>query len=243
MKLYGLIGYPLAQSFSNKYFTEKFQREGLHDHVHKTFPIEFIDGLKKVLQENPDLQGFNVTIPHKQNIIPFLSEQSEVVKACGACNCVRIKNGKLYGFNTDVIGFERSLLPLLKPHHKNALILGTGGASKAVAYVLNKLKIGFSFVSRKKFHEGFSYDELDKKIIGEHTLIINCTPLGMYPKVVEAPPIPYEFLTKDHLLYDLIYNPPETLFLQKGAEKKAAVKNGYEMLIIQADESWRIWNE
>lgn len=243
MKLYGLIGYPLAQSFSNKYFTEKFEREGHADSMHKIFPIETIDKLNTILKENPDLLGFNVTIPHKQNIIPFLSWQADVVKACGACNCVKIVNGKLHGYNTDVLGFEQSLAPLLQPHHNHALVLGTGGAAKAVAWVLNKRKLPFHFVSRRKAHDTFSYDELNEKIITQHTLIINCTPLGMFPNVVEAPPIPYEFITSQHLLYDLIYKPPMTVFLQKGEERGAAIKNGYEMLIIQAEESWRIWNE
>ncbi len=242
MKVYGLIGYPLTHSFSNKYFTEKFQREGLSDCVHKVFSFEKIEEIKNALKSNPDLLGFNVTIPHKQSIIAYLQQQSDVVKECGACNCVKISDGKLSGYNTDVIGFEQSLLPLLKPHHNKALILGTGGAAQAVAYVLRKLNIPFRFVSRKKSHEAFSYDELNKNIIGSYTLIINCTPLGMFPKVVEAPPIPYEYITPGHLLYDLIYNPEKTLFLQKGEEKGAAIKNGYEMLLIQAEESWKIWN-
>jgi shikimate dehydrogenase len=242
MKVYGLIGYPLTHSFSNKYFTEKFQREGIQDCIHKVFSFENIDSIKEVLNSNPELLGFNVTIPHKQHIIPYLSWQDEVVKTCGACNCVKISGGKLYGYNTDVTGFEYSLKPLLKPHHTKALVLGTGGAAKAVAYVLNKLAVDYKFVSRKKSHEAFSYDELNQDIIEEYCLIINCTPLGMFPKVVEAPQIPYGSLSAKHLLFDLIYNPGKTLFLQKGEERGAAIKNGHEMLVKQAEESWRIWN-
>ena len=243
MPLYGLIGYPLSHSFSKKYFTEKFEREELHTHTYELFPIASIDGLKEVLQNHPDLVGLNVTIPYKQDVLSFLDEQDEVVKNIGACNCIRVNNGKLKGFNTDVIGFEKSLKVQLQPSHKKALILGTGGAAKAVEYVLAKLRIAFKYVSRKPVAGQLTYEEVTDSLLHEYTLIVNTTPLGMYPAVDQAPPLPYEALTAQHYLFDLVYNPSRTLFLQKGEAKGAAVENGYAMLLIQADESWVIWNQ
>jgi len=243
MRLFGLIGYPLSHSFSKKYFTEKFEREKLTDCRYELFPITSIDELKKVLDQHPDLYGLNITIPYKEQVIPFLDETDEVVEKIGACNCISIENRKLKGFNTDVTGFEISLKTKLKPHHKKALILGTGGAAKAVEYVLEKLGIDFKYVSRKPSCNNFSYEQLTPAIISEHTLIINTTPLGMYPGINEAPTIPYESLTDQHYLFDLVYNPEKTLFLQKGEARGAVIKNGYEMLLIQAEESWKIWNQ
>lgn len=243
MPLYGLIGYPLSHSFSKKYFTEKFEREGLLTHKYELFPIASIDRLKEVLQNNPNLVGLNVTIPYKQDVLSFLDEKDEVVKSIGACNCIRIAYGKLKGFNTDVIGFEKSLKRKLQPSHTNALILGTGGAAKAVEYVLAKLGIAFKYVSRKPATGQLTYEEVTSSILQEYTLIVNTTPLGMYPAVDQAPPLPYEALTANHYLFDLVYNPSRTLFLQKGESKGAAVENGYDMLLIQADESWIIWNQ
>lgn len=243
MRLFGLIGYPLSHSFSKRYFTEKFEKEKLTDCRYELFPISSIDELKNVLYRHPDLCGLNVTIPHKEQVISFLDEVDDVVENILACNCISIKNGKLKGFNTDVVGFERSLKAQLKPHHKKALILGTGGAAKAVEFVLQKLRIDFKYVSRKPIENGYSYDELTADIIAEHTLIINTTPIGMYPAIDEAPAIPYEAISGNHYLFDLVYNPEKTLFLQKGEERGATIKNGYEMLVIQADESWMIWNQ
>jgi len=243
MRRYGLIGYPLSHSFSQKYFTDKFQQEGITGCVYENFPLANIDEFAALIQQNPDLNGLNVTIPYKEKVIPFLTDQSEVVKTIGACNCIRIENGKLTGHNTDVVGFEESLRPLLQPHHRKALVLGTGGAAKAVHYVLNKLGISFHEVSRTPANaRQISWQQVDEAVIKEHEVIINTSPLGMYPKVDECPPLPYQALTSKHYLFDLVYNPAKTLFLQKGEEQGAAIKNGHDMLIIQAEESWRIWN-
>lgn len=243
MRQYGLIGYPLSHSFSQKYFTEKFQREGITGCVYDNFPLASIDEFAALIQQHPDLHGLNVTIPYKEKVIPFLHVQSEVVKAIGACNCIIIEYGELIGHNTDVVGFEESLSPLLQPHHKKALVLGTGGAAKAVHYVLNKLGIEFYEVSRTPATaRQLSYQQIDEAVIKEHELIINTSPLGMYPNIDECPPLPYQALTSKHYLFDLVYNPAKTLFLQKGEAQGAAIKNGHDMLIIQAEESWRIWN-
>jgi len=243
MRRYGLIGYPLSHSFSQKYFTEKFQREQIADCVYENFPLADISEFSALIQQHDDLCGLNVTIPYKEKVIPFLTEQSDVVKATGACNCIKINNGRLAGYNTDVIGFENSLKPLLQPHHTKALVLGTGGAAKAVHYVLNKLGIAFTEVSRTPSKAAqIAYDKIGEAGISEYQLIINTSPVGMYPKVDECPPLPYQFLTSKHYLYDLVYNPAKTLFLQKGEAQGAAVKNGHDMLIIQAEEGWRIWN-
>lgn len=242
MRLYGLIGYPLAHSFSKKYFTEKFGKEGLYNCQYENFPIVSIDKLKMVLEQNPELKGLNVTIPYKEQVIPFLYEANDVVKKIGACNCIRIVDKKLYGFNTDVPGFEHSLRKDLQPFHKKALVLGTGGAAKAVAFVLEKLNIEYRFVSRKTSSQNLVYEQITPAIISEHLLIINTTPLGMLQHVPELPLLPYNALTSKHYLFDLIYNPARTLFLKKGESKGAFIKNGYEMLILQAEESWKIWN-
>jgi shikimate dehydrogenase len=243
MRLFGLIGYPLSHSFSQKYFTEKFQREKLDDCRYEQFSIEDISQLTGILKKHPDLCGLNVTIPYKEQVLSYLQEKNDLVKQIKACNCISIKKGKLTGHNTDVMGFEQSLQAQLKPAHKKALILGTGGAAKAVEFVLHKLKIAYKYVSRKPSARSYSYEQLTPAIIAANTLIINTTPLGMYPAITEAPPIPYESLTPAHYLFDLIYNPAKTLFLQKGEEKGAAIQNGLDMLIIQAEESWKIWNE
>ncbi|MGC4039172.1 MAG: shikimate dehydrogenase [Chitinophagaceae bacterium] len=242
MKLYGLIGFPLTHSFSKKYFSDKFEQLGLTGYRYENFPIASIDLLPQILKDNPQLAGLNVTIPHKESIVALLHEQSDAVKKIGACNCIKIQDGRLSGYNTDVVGFEQTLLTKLKPYHKKALILGTGGAAKAVEFVLEKLKIEFNYVSRKKGMDHLTYEQLTTAIVEEYSLIVNTTPVGMYPTINEAPPIPYEALSANHLLYDLIYNPAKTLFLQKGEEKGAAILNGMEMLIIQAEESWKIWN-
>jgi shikimate dehydrogenase len=243
MKRYGLIGYPLSHSFSQKYFTDKFQREQITDCVYENFPLADISEFSTLIQQYADLRGLNVTIPYKEKVIPFLTEQSDVVKATGACNCIKINNGRLTGYNTDVIGFENSLKPLLQPHHTKALVLGTGGAAKAVHYVLNKLGISFTEVSRTPSKAAqIAYDKIGEATMSEYLLIINTSPVGMYPKVDECPPLPYQHLTSKHYLYDLVYNPAKTLFLQKGEAQGAAIKNGHDMLIIQAEEGWRIWN-
>ncbi|WP_207513188.1 shikimate dehydrogenase family protein [Longitalea luteola] len=242
MKKYGLIGFPLSHSFSQKYFTEKFQREKIDGCRYENFPLASIDEFPALIQQQSDLHGLNVTIPYKEKVIPFLTARSEVVKTIGACNCIKIENGQLTGHNTDVVGFEMSLRPLLQPFHKKALVLGTGGAAKAVQYVLNKLDIAFLEVSRNPVtSRQIAYHQIDATVIKEHQVIINTSPLGMYPNINECPPLPYEALTETHYLFDLIYNPERTLFLQRGEERGAAIKNGHDMLIIQAEESWRIW--
>jgi shikimate dehydrogenase len=241
-KRFGLIGYPLSHSFSKKYFTEKFEKEGLKDHVYDLFPIASIDDLPGVIAKHKDLVGLNVTIPYKQQVMKYL-DASNIPKGVEACNCIKIENDKLTGNNTDVIGFEVSFKQLLKPHQKQALVLGNGGATAAVVYVLKKLNIEYSIVSRR-LHDGstLTYNDVSVAVIKQHTVIINTTPLGTFPDFDECAPIPYEAITPDHYLFDLIYNPSETLFLKKGKEKGATVKNGYDMLEIQAEESWKIWN-
>jgi len=240
--MFGIIGNPLQQSFSPQYFRKKFEALSL-DETYEKFELETIAELPEILLTHSDLQGFNVTIPYKQQIIPFLDELDEVAAKVGAVNCVKITDGKLKGFNTDAIGFEKALTPLLKPHHAKALVLGTGGASKAVAFVLQKLNIPFHFVSRKGRAAVYSYEKLNAEIMAEHLLIINTTPLGMMPDVTAAPAIPYLYITPKHLLYDLIYNPSETKFLQQGKAHGATTKNGYDMLIAQAEAAWTIWQE
>jgi len=241
LRQFGLIGYPLSHSFSQKFFTEKFLQENIVNAQYTNFPIDSIQSFTSLWKEHPSLEGLNVTIPYKKEVIPFLQHSSPVVQAIKACNCIRKFNNELYGYNTDVIGFEKSLLPFLKPYHTHALILGTGGASAAVQWVLEKLNIQYQVVSRKA-NTGLSYDQLPASVIESHTLIINTSPLGMYPNIHEAPPIAYDAITAKHHLYDLVYNPTETLFMKKGLEKGATVQNGLAMLHIQAEESWAIWN-
>lgn len=243
MRQFGLIGYPLTHSFSKKFFTEKFERENLTDCRYDTFSIPSIDDLPGVLKNNPELRGINVTIPYKENVLSFLDEKTALVKKIKACNCIKISDGKLSGHNTDAPAFERSLKEKLQPHHTKALILGTGGAAKAVEYSLRQLNISYKYVSRKPSAKSFSYEQLTEPLMQEYTLVINTTPLGMHPNIIEAPQIPYHALTSRHYLFDLIYNPEKTLFLQKGEKQGAVIKNGYEMLVFQAEESWRIWNE
>ena len=244
MKTYGIIGFPLTHSFSGHYFTEKFIKEGITDCVYKTFPIHSIAEFPHLLRNNPDLVGLNVTIPHKQSVFQYLHTATGIPPGLKACNCIKIKGGKALGYNTDIAGFENSILPLLKEQHKHALILGNGGAAEAVKFVLQRLNIGYQVVSRN-LHNGstLTYADLDEKIITEHSLVINTTPLGTFPRNNSCPDIPYQFLHSKHLLYDLVYNPATTLFLQKGAEQGATIKNGFEMLVIQAEESWKLWNE
>jgi shikimate dehydrogenase len=242
MRRFGLIGKTLSHSFSKNYFTRKFAQEHIDNCRYDLFELQTIEDLPAILLSYPDLEGLNVTIPYKQEVIPFLDEATEVVKEIGACNCIKISGGKLKGFNTDVIGFKRSLESHLLPGHDKALILGTGGAAKAVQYALKEMDIEYKLVSRRKTGEGLGYEDIGEEILNKYTLIINTTPLGMYPNVDEAPPIPYQYLSSRHLLFDLIYNPAKTKFLQNGEAQGARIANGHEMLILQAEESWRIWN-
>lgn len=238
---YGLIGYPLSHSFSPAYFAAKFAQQGI-DAVYDLYPLEDVKELHALVQNTPGLKGLNVTIPYKESVIPLLDELDADAKAIGAVNCIKIENGKTTGYNTDAIGFEESLKPLLRPQHSHALVLGTGGASLAVVTVLKKLGINWRYVSRAKQDGSYTYDELNADILSQYKLIINTTPLGMSPNTDTCPALPYEAIGRDHLLYDLVYNPAETLFLSKGKPQGAAIKNGLEMLELQADASWRIWN-
>lgn len=251
-RTFGLIGYPLSHSFSQRYFTEKFRREGIQNAEFVNFSMEDISSLPELIKANPQLLGLSVTIPHKRSVLPLLNEIDDTASDIGAVNCIKIiRSGDQIttkGFNTDAAGFYGSLQPLLQPHHLKALILGTGGAARAVSFVLDMSNIIFSYVSRtanKNPGRGkiLSYADLNAQIIQEHTVIINTTPLGMHPAVDSFPEIPYEALTEKHLLYDLTYNPEETMFLKKGKTRGATIKNGYEMLCLQAEAAWKIWNK
>lgn len=242
-RLFGLIGYPLSHSFSKGYFAEKFKKENIHDAHYEVFPIPDITLFPDLVHRSHNLRGLNVTIPYKEQVIPYLDALDPEAEAIGAVNTIKIEHGKTTGYNSDVWGFEKSLLPQLQPYHLHALILGTGGASKAVAFVLDKLGITYRYVSRNATEEILGYAQLTPELIAEHKLIVNCSPLGMYPNVEACPDIPYAAITEHHLLYDLIYNPEETRFLQQGKAQGAATKNGLEMLVLQAERSWQIWNE
>lgn len=249
MKTYGLIGYRLGYSFSRGFFQNKFEKEGLTNREYLNFELNHIDDFPAIFQTNDHIAGLNCTIPYKQAIIPFLDEIDEQAAEVGAVNTIKIVHNnnqiKLKGYNTDCYGFEHSILPMLTTKHQKALILGTGGASKAIKYVLNKHKIDFISATTKNelAPNELSYHQIDERILKEHLIIINATPLGTYPKVDNCPAIPYEFLTSDHVLYDLVYNPEETLFMKKGKSKGAATKNGLEMLHLQAEKAWKIWKE
>lgn len=244
MKQYGLIGYPLEHSFSGAYFAEKFRRENIHAR-YDNFPIRQVDQLRELIRKQPMLEGLNVTIPHKEDVIPLLDELDGLAEKVGAVNTIRIHRSgdriDLKGYNTDVHGFLFSLRPLLKKHHKSALILGSGGASRAVQYVLAELGMDYRIVSRQPGMGELGYRDLCLPVMRKYTLIINTTPLGTHPKVEEFPDIPYDLLTENHLLYDLVYNPPVTRFLEFGRNKGAGIKNGREMLELQAEKAWEIF--
>lgn len=246
MRKFGLIGYPLSHSFSKKYFTEKFQQEQIEGCAYELYPMVSVSQLSALLSEEPELEGINVTIPHKLEVMPLLNAIDEAASEIGAVNCIKISRGGaqivLKGYNTDAYGFEASLSPLLKPHHTKALVFGDGGAAKAVKYVLDKLNIPFLVISRQPKLGNLSYEQLAPELLQEYTLLINTTPLGMTPNTESCPDIPYEALTTAHLAYDLVYNPEETTFLRQAAAKGATVKNGMEMLYLQAERSWYIWN-
>ncbi|MDR0394356.1 MAG: shikimate dehydrogenase [Tannerella sp.] len=246
-KKYGLIGYPLGHSFSKDFFNQKFEAENI-DAEYVNFEIKNIGDLKHVLLENPDLYGLNVTLPHKMNVIPLLDSITDNARNIGAVNVIRFKRGGLFGklqlegHNSDITGFKQSIEPLLNETHRKALILGTGGASKAICHGLKQLGVDSTFVSRTQQNLCITYGELTRNVMDDYTVIVNTTPLGMYPKTDACPDIPYEYVTPRHILYDLLYNPDETLFMKKGKEKGAVVKNGLEMLLLQAFISWEIWN-
>ena len=245
MDLYGLIGYPLKHSFSRAFFNEKFEAEGI-DAEYRNFEIPRIDDFMEVITSNPNLRGLNVTIPYKEKVIPYLDELDPSAASIKAVNVIRITRGKgkihLTGYNSDVIGFTESISPLLRPHHRKALILGTGGASKAVDHGLQSLGLETLFVSRTEGKKhSITYDKITEELLAEYRVIVNTTPIGMYPIEDVCPDLPYEHLGKEHLLYDLIYNPEHTLFMKKGAERGATVKNGLEMLLLQAYAAWDMW--
>lgn len=247
-KVYGLIGFPLSHSFSKKYFSEKFLQENVSSYKYELFPLPTVDKLPQLIASHPNLAGLNVTIPHKQAVIPLLDEMDAEAASVGAVNVVQLRDGKLKGYNSDVFGFEGSLRKflsdsILQKSGIQALVLGTGGASKAVVFVLGKMKIPFQYVSRSLRSGVLTYDGLTSEIISKHQLIINCTPLGTYPNVGNCPNLPYEAVTENHFFYDLVYNPAETLFLKKAKTQGAKICNGLEMLHLQAERSWEIWNE
>jgi shikimate dehydrogenase len=241
---FGLVGKNIDYSFSKKYFTEKFAAALFDDCSYENFDLLIIDDFLKTITENPDLKGLNVTIPYKESVIPYLDKLSKNAEKIGAVNVIKFtKKGKLKGFNSDYYGFMKSLEPMLQLYHKKALILGTGGAAKAVAFALEKLGILFTFVSREEKEGMIDYDLINVTTFDNYQIFINCTPLGTSPNTKEFPPIPYDYFTDKHIAFDLIYNPEETVFLKKAKEKGATIKNGYDMLVLQAEKSWEIWNK
>ena len=251
---FGLLGKNISYSFSKKYFTDKFVLGNLIDCSYENFDLQTIEEFSSIITNNPDLKGLNVTIPYKETIIPYLNKLSKNAAQIGAVNVIRITkkgpeaepNGtklKLKGYNSDYYGFMKSLEPLLQPHHKKALILGTGGAAKAISFALDKLGILYTFVTREEKEGMIDYNRINATTFDNHQIIINCTPIGTVPNTKEFPPIPYNFFTSNHIAFDLIYNPEETQFLKKAKKKGAVTKNGYEMLVLQAEKAWKIWNK
>lgn len=242
--LFGLLGRHISYSFSRGYFSRKFKNLQLDDHFYTNFDLPTIEDFPKILQEHPNLKGMNVTIPYKESVIPHLDHLHKKAKKIGAVNTIKVlEDGSLKGYNTDCYGFKKSLKPHLKRHHKKALILGTGGASKAIAFVFEELNIDYKYVSRKpKNKQSISYRDLSEKVMKSHPIIVNCTPLGTFPKIEDCPDIPYKYVSKDFLLFDLIYNPSETTFLKLGRLQGAQIVNGYKMLEFQAEKAWKIWN-
>lgn len=243
-KKFGLIGKEISYSFSKKYFTEKFAQDLYEDCSYENFDIPKIEDFPSILKNNSNLKGLNVTIPYKESIIPYLDTVSDKAFQIGAVNVIRFtKKGNLKGYNSDWFGFKKSLEPLLQVHHKKALILGTGGAAKAIAFALDQLGITYSFVSREANPNTIDYSLINATTFDNHQIIINCTPIGTSPNTKEFPPIPYNYFSKQHIAFDLIYNPEETQFLKKAKKQGAVTKNGYEMLVFQAEKAWKIWNK
>lgn len=244
-KIYGLVGRNISYSFSAGYFNKKFaEKKGLENCIYTNFDIEDIAQLPEIIENTPKLKGLNVTIPYKEQVIPLMDSLSKSAAMIGAVNTITIsKDGKLKGHNTDHHGFKKALMPLLQPHHVKALILGTGGASKAVAFALRKMKIEYDFVSRKGTDTIFSYNELNEEVFSDYQIIINSTPLGTFPVIEECPPIDYTLFTAKHIAFDLVYNPSVTKFLRLAKENGATTENGYAMLVYQAEKAWKIWNE
>ncbi|WP_165748114.1 shikimate dehydrogenase family protein [Cellulophaga sp. Z1A5H] len=239
---FGLIGKDIDYSFSRAYFTQKFKDLNLDTYSYENFDFQDIKELDAVLKSNSNIKGFNVTIPYKEEVFPFLSSIDEKAKEIGAVNTIKYTEDGLKGYNTDYYGFQKSIEPFIKEHHKKALILGTGGASKAIAFVFKEFGIEYTFVSRRKKENQFTYQELTQEIIEDYTVIVNCSPLGTFPDITKKPAIPYQFIGKKHLLFDLIYNPEKTAFLASGEARGAQIKNGDKMLELQAEKAWEIWN-
>ena len=241
---FGLVGKSIEYSFSKKYFTEKFVLGNLADCSYHNFDLKGIEEFPSLIAENLNLKGLNVTIPYKEAVLPYLNKLSKTAAQIGAVNVIRFtKKGNLKGYNSDYYGFMKSLKPLLQSHHRKALILGSGGAAKAVSFALDQLGILYTFVTREEKEGMIDYDLINATTFDNHQIIINCTPTGTVPNTKEFPPIPYHFFTKKHIAFDLIYNPEETQFLKKAKKKGAFTKNGYEMLILQAEKAWKIWNK
>ncbi|MET6990220.1 shikimate dehydrogenase family protein [Sediminicola arcticus] len=239
---FGLVGKNISYSFSKGYFTQKFSSLNLVNNSYENFDLQHITEFEDLIKSQNDLKGLNVTIPYKEAIIPYLDKVDHKAAKIGAVNTIKFTEEGLIGFNTDVFGFQDSIEPHLKKHHKKALILGTGGASKAVAFVFKELGIAYTFISRNQGSNQLSYEELNQSIVAEHTILVNCTPLGTSPNIMDKPSLPYEFLTDRHLLFDLIYNPEKTAFLKEGEAHGALILNGHKMLAIQAEKAWEIWN-
>ena len=243
-QLFGLVGRNIDYSFSRKYFTERFEKDGQTGFSYVNFDLTDISEFPSIIKNNRDLKGLNVTIPYKESVIPFLDKMSANAEKIGAVNTIRFtKKGYLKGYNTDYYGFKKTLQPLLLPHHKKALILGTGGASKGVAFALDELNIPYTFVSREAKENIIDYNLINATTFDNFQIIINCTPVGTSPNIEACPDLPYEFFTDKHIAYDLIYNPAATQFLKNAKERGAVIKNGYDMLIFQAEKAWKIWNK
>ena len=240
---FGLVGKDISYSFSKGYFTDKFLDLGLKGYSYKNFDLQQIDEFPALLKSSPSLKGLNVTIPYKQKVLPYLDALDAQAKNIGAVNTIKFDGKRLIGYNTDAYGFQKSIEPFLKPHHKEALILGTGGASKAIAYVLGQLGIGATYVSRNPHATQIGYEDINFSVLENHPILINCTPLGTHPNIDQKPNIPYAHLTEQHLLFDLIYNPEKTAFLKEGEQQGANIANGSHMLQLQADKAWEIWNK
>ncbi len=239
---FGLIGKNISYSFSRGYFTKKFAGLSLDNYSYENFDLQHIAELETILSENNDIKGLNVTIPYKQDVIPFMTELDIEAEKIGAVNTIKFTKTGLKGYNTDAYGFQQSIAHFLQKHHTKALILGTGGASKAVAYVFETLGIAHKLVSRSPDKNQLSYKNIDNEVLSEYLILVNCTPLGTYPNIEQKPAIPYQHITEKHLLFDLIYNPEKTAFLQEGETQGAAICNGHRMLELQAEKAWSIWN-
>lgn len=239
---FGLLGKDISYSFSKGYFAEKFKTMNLDDHSYENFDFQEVEEFQKLIANNPSIKGANVTIPYKEQVIPLLTKLDANAKTIGAVNTIKVTEEGLIGYNTDAYGFQKAIEPFLKKHHKKALILGTGGASKAISYVFDSLGIDYNFVSRTPLKHQFSYQDINETVLKEYLIIVNCTPLGTFPDINQKPALPYQYIQKEHLLFDLIYNPKKSTFLTMGEANGAAICNGFKMLEQQAEKSWEIWN-